>query len=184
MKKFNHRILTKWKIIVIFLFAIFLPTVIVGFLSIGTFSQRREAVKKLLESNRWVVGESAVNSLENGLIEYERKELTALKLNSDSFQTNGETSGNFFLLDADFNIICPKTGKNLETVNSWEKEEPASTFSKDLQKAESLEFSSKNYNKAAVLYRECMSRATTNQQRALLLERAGSCQRTEDENYK
>jgi signal transduction histidine kinase len=173
VKELNHRILTKRKIILIFLFAIFLPTVIVGFLSIRTFYQRREAVKKLLESNRWVVGESAVNSLENGLIEYERKGLSALKLNSDSLQTN--ESGNFFLLDADFDIIYPKTGKNLETMNSWTKEEPTATFGKDLQRAESLEFSSRNYDKAAILYRECMSKATTNQQRALMLERAGRC---------
>ena len=175
VKKFNHRILTKRKIILIFLFAIFLPTVIVGFLSIGSFSQRREAVKKLLESNRWVAGESAVNSLENGLIEFERKGLSTLKLNSDSLQTNRELSESSFLLDADFSIIYPKTGKNLETMNSWSKEEPTSIFKKDLQKAESLEFSSKNYNNAAIAYRECMSKATTNQQRALLLERTGRC---------
>lgn len=184
MKKPDHRIFTKRKIIFIFLFAIFLPTVIVGFLSLGTFTQRREAVKKLLESNRWIAGETAVNSLENGLLEYEKKGLNpenyarllpSPKPDSVTSQMNGEASGNFFLLDADFNILCPATGKNFETVNQMAKEKPASSFAKDFQRAESMEFSLKDYNKAAELYRGCIAQATTNKQRALLLERRGRC---------
>lgn len=184
MEKPDHRIFTKRKIILIFLFAIFLPTVIVGFLSLGTFTQRREAVKKLLESNRWIAGETAVNSLENGLFEYEKKRLTPKKYiqflpspkpDSAASQIIGEESVNFFLLDAGFNILSPATGKNLESANQGVKEEPSLLYGKDFQRAESLEFSLKDYNKAAELYRECLAKATTNQQRALLLERSGRC---------
>jgi uncharacterized membrane protein YvbJ len=54
MRIFRHR-----KIILIFLLAIFLPLIIVGYLSLRTFSKRREVVKNLLESNLWISGESA-----------------------------------------------------------------------------------------------------------------------------
>jgi signal transduction histidine kinase len=184
VKKSNHRIFTKRKIIVIFLFAIFLPTLIVGFLSFGTFTQRREAVKKLLESNRWIAGETAVNALENGLLEYEKRTLKSEKFipfiqpsRSDSTSTPfaDKDSNRTFLLDSDFNIICPKTGNTSESLNQMEKEEPGIPCAKIFQRAESLEFSQKNYVKAAELYSECIPAATTQKQRASLLEKAGRC---------
>ncbi len=184
MKKFNHRFFTKRKTVVIFLFAIFLPTLVVGFLSFGTFTQRREAVKKLLESNRWIAGETAVNSLENGLLDYENQNLKSenfvrfiqsSKSDSTSAQLTYMDANNFFLLDGDFNIIYPKTGNTIETANQFGQEETNSLNLKTFQRAESLEFLQKNYAKAAELYREGISKASSSKQRASLQERAGRC---------
>ncbi|MFC2156606.1 hypothetical protein ACFLT9_02085, partial [Acidobacteriota bacterium] len=52
-KSFFPRIIVKRKTIVIFLLAIFLPTLIVGYLSFNTFAKRRESVSRLLESSLW-----------------------------------------------------------------------------------------------------------------------------------
>ena len=184
MKKPNQRIFTKRKTIVIFLFAIFLPTVIVGLLSLGTFTQRREAVKKLLESNRWIAGETAVNSLENGLLDYENQNLkpeifsrfiTPSKSDSASTSFADKDSNHTFLLDSDFNILYPKTGNSFESVTQLGKEEPGVPYDKALQRAESMEFSQKNYAKAAELYKECIATTNTKLQRAMLLEKAGRC---------
>ncbi len=75
MKIFNHRILSHKRIIFIFLLAIFIPSLIAAYLSLSTFPKRREAVKKLLESNLWISGEAALKSIEGTLLEYEQKAL-------------------------------------------------------------------------------------------------------------
>ena len=103
MKIFFHKIFTHRKIIYIFLLAIFLPLLIVGYLSLSTFARRREAVKKLLESNLWISGEAALKSIEGALLEYEQ---TALKSENfiriiESKKADKALFGQFFLLDAD-----------------------------------------------------------------------------------
>lgn len=187
MKTSDHRIFTQRKIIVIFLLAIFLPSLIVGYLSFNTFLQRREAVSKLLESNRWISGETAVNSIENALLEHERKVLKSENFNrsllatktspgfSFSPQISKENPEQFFLLDADFKIIFPQTGSATGLENQWGKEDPTSSFTKNFKRAETIEFSQKNYMKAAELYKECTSAATALQQRANALEGWGRC---------
>ena len=75
MKLFTNIIFTQRKIIYIFLFAIFLPLLIICYLSLNTFLNRREAVKKLLESNLWISGEAGLKSIEGKLLEYEKKVL-------------------------------------------------------------------------------------------------------------
>lgn len=187
MKKFNHRIFTQRKIIVIFLLAIFLPSIIVGYLSFTTFTQRREAVRKLLESNRWISSETAINSIEKALLEQERKALKSENFNrilqvtktdsvfSVSSSMTSDYPWQFFLLDADFNIIFPKTGSTNESGNQWGKENSNSAFSKIFAKAESLEFSQKDYKSAAELYRACTSSALSAQQRVIALEGMGRC---------
>jgi len=73
VKIFTDRIFTRRKIIYIFLLAIFLPLLIICYLSLSTFSKRREAIKKLLESNLWISGEAALKSVEGALLEQEQK---------------------------------------------------------------------------------------------------------------
>lgn len=77
MKIFIQGILARKKIVLIFLLAILLPSLIVGYLSLSTFAKRREAVRKILESNLWISGEAALKSLEAKLIEYEEQALKA-----------------------------------------------------------------------------------------------------------
>ena len=106
-------------------------------------------MKKLLESNRWIAGETAVNSLENGLLDYENQNLKSenfvrfiqsFKSDSTSAQLTYMDANNFFLLDGDFNIIYPKTGNTIETANQFGQEETNSLNLKTFQRAESLEF--------------------------------------------
>jgi hypothetical protein len=63
MKIVAQGILAKKKIVLIFLLAILLPSLIVGYLSLSVFSKRREGVKRLLESNLWITGEAALRSI-------------------------------------------------------------------------------------------------------------------------
>ncbi|HEY5124031.1 MAG TPA: ATP-binding protein, partial [Ignavibacteria bacterium] len=187
MKILSQGILTHRKIIFIFFLAIFLPLLIVGYLSFSTFSKRREAVKKLLESNLWISGEAALKSIEGALLEHEKKTLKSenfIRLiqskkadqaffSSSSFSK--DIAGQFFLLDADYKIIFPETGSENTSGIQWEKEVPNSQFAQFFQRAEFFEFSQKNYTRAAELYKECTLSAPSNQHRAIAFEGLGRC---------
>ena len=177
MKIFTHRIFTHRKIIFIFLLAIFLPLLIVGYLSLSTFSKRREAVKKLLESNLWISGEAALKSIEGALLEHEKK-----ALNSENFvrliqskKADQAFFGQLFLLDADYKIIFPETGSENAPEIQWDKEIPNNQFAQLFQRAEFFEFSQKNYTQAAELYKECTLSAPSKQYSAIAFEGLGRC---------
>ena len=177
MKILNHRILTHRKIIVIFFLAIFLPSLIVGYLSLNTFSKRREAVKKLLESNLWISGETGLKSVEGALLEHEKKALKSenfIRL-IQSKKADQTFFGQFFLLDANYKIIFPKTGSENALEIQWEKEMPNSQFAQFFKRAEFSEFSQKNYTRAAELYKECTLSAPSKQHRAIAFEGLGRC---------
>jgi signal transduction histidine kinase len=187
MKIFTQGILARRKIVFIFLLAILLPSLIIGYLSFSTFAQRRESVRRLLESNLWISGESALKSIESELLEHEKKalkpenftRLTGLKeteqILSDYSKLSREISGQLFLLNAEYQIIIPKTGKEDISLFPGEKNVQNTEFAQALKQAESLEFSGKNYSQAAELYRKCYSLAPTNQHKALALEALGRC---------
>jgi len=155
MKLLNYEIVAPRKIIVIFLLAIFLPSLLVGYLSFSTFSQRRETVKKLLESNLWISGEAALKSIEEALLDHERKALAAenfIRLfhppkDDTTFFSSSElpkdSAGQLFLLDADFKILFPQTENENSLIFQWGKDLPDSQFARIFQKAEFFEFSQK-----------------------------------------
>jgi len=187
MKISTHRILAHRKIIFIFLLAIFLPSLIVSYLSLSTFSKRREAVKKLLESNLWISGEAALKSVEGALLEHEKKALKSenfirliqqkkadLTFFSSSVLSR-DIAGNLFLLDADYKIIFPRTGSENASVFQWEKDLSNGQFAKIFHKAEYFEFSQKNYTRAAELYKEYSVSAPSKQHKAIALEGLGRC---------
>jgi len=199
MKIFSHRLLAPRKIILIFLLAIFLPSLIAGYLSLSTFSKRREAVKKILESNLWLSGEAALNSIEGALFNNEKKALSRenflyLKLPHKAQQTLLSSSllikdlaGELFLLDADFQVIFPEIGREDASVLQWGKEILNSQFGRLFQKAEYDEFSQKNYLQAAQLYKKCISSAPSKPLQAIALEGLGRCllsSKKYDEAYK
>ena len=172
MKIFTHR-----KIIFIFLLAIFLPSLIVCYLSLSTFSRRREAVKKLLESNLWISGEAALKSVEGALLEHEKKALKSenfIRL-IQSKKADQAIFGQLFLLNDDYKIILPETGSENALGIQWEKEIPNSQFVQSFQRAEFFEFSRKNYNRAAELYNECTLYTSSKQNRAISFEGLGRC---------
>jgi len=188
MKISTHRLLTHKKIIIIFFLAIFLPLLIAGYLSLSTFPKRREAVKKLLESNLWISGEAALSSIEGALGEYEQKALRsknfirliqskkADRVESGSVIFSEDTMGKTFLLNNEFKIVFPETaGSESASGIQWEKEIQNSPFGQLFKQAENFEFSQKNYTRAAELYRECALYAPSKQHRAIASEGLGRC---------
>jgi signal transduction histidine kinase len=187
MKVFTHGIFTHRRIIIIFLLAIFIPSLIAAYLSLSTFPKRREAIKKLLESNLWISGEAALKSIEGTLQEHEQRTLkpenfvsqirsgNTNQTDSNFFIASEDTAGQIFLLDSDFKIVFPETGNENTSGIQWEKEIRNSQFSQSFIKAESFEFSKKDYLRAAELYKECVLSAPSKQNRAMALEGLGHC---------
>ena len=187
MKIFTHSIFNNRKIILIFLLAILLPSLIVGYLSLSTFSKRREAVKKLLESNLWISGDAGLNSIEGALLEHEKRALKSenfirllqLKDTEKAFFSPSDYSkdiaGQLFLLDADFKVVLPQAGNENASGIPLEKKTSNSQFSKLFQRAESFEFTQKNYTRAAEIYNECTLSAPSKQDRAIAFEGRGRC---------
>ena len=179
--------MTNRKIILIFVLAIFLPSLIVGYLSFTTFSRRRETVDKLLESNLYISGEAALNSVESALLDHEQEALKkenfvrlsrSLKTRQPLFNTSSfieDSSGQHFLLDCDYQIVFPKTGRESESIFQWESLSSESPFAQRFREAESYEFSRENIARAVVLYRECTSTAPSEQLNAISLEGLGRC---------
>ncbi len=187
MKLFTQGILARRKIVFIFLIAILLPSLVVGYLSFTTFSKRREAVKNILESNLWISGEAALKSMEEALFSEERKTLSpenfSRLLKSKEADINLENStlqpqsitGKLFLLDAEYQVVIPKIGRGDTTIIATDMVQENSEFARTLKRAESLEFSRRNYAQAARAYRKSASIAPSDQHKALALESLGRC---------
>ena len=156
MKIFTHGVFTHRRIILIFLAAILLPSLLAAYLSLSTLPKRREAVKNLLESNLWISGEAALNSVEGALLELEQKALRAdnfLRLiepkrgDQRKFVLSGfsdDSAGRQFLLDAEFELVFPETGDENIPEIQFEIERPNSQFTQSFRRAEVLEFSQKD----------------------------------------
>ena len=187
MRLFTHSIFTHRRTIFIFLLAIFIPSLLAAYLSLSTFPKRREAVKKLLESNLWISGEAALNSVEGALRELEQKALRSdnfLRLieskrkDQNNFIPSGfseDSTGRLFLLDSDFEIVIPETADDNTPEIQFEIEKPNSQFTQSFRKAEVLEFSQKNYTRAAELYKKCTLYTSSEQLHAVAFEGLGRC---------
>jgi len=187
MKLFTHSIFTHRRIIFIFLLAILLPSLVAAYLSLSTFPKRREAVKKLLESNLWISGEAALKSVERALLEHEQKALKSenfirliqlKKSDQNNFLSSRfseDSVGQPFLLDADFKIVFPETARENTYAVQFEKEMQTSQFTQSFQRAEFFEFSQKDYTEAAKLYKKCSLYTSSELLRAVALEGLGRC---------
>ncbi len=187
MRIFARAILAKRKIALIFLLAILLPSIVVGYLSFSTFARRRESVRRILKSNLWVSGEAALVSFESALFDLEKEALAPQRFSGlprpektdqpvfiDFLEVNN-SAGRRFLLDEDFQIVFPRTGN--ENVLLPEDKTPPhdERFDKDIQEAESLEHTRKNYAQAASLFRRCVQNALSKPHQAKALEGLGRC---------
>jgi signal transduction histidine kinase len=189
MKHFAQGIVARKKIVLIFLLAILLPALVVGYLSLSAFSKRREAVRKLLESNLWISGESALRAVETALLEREKDALRAenfarLSGPDRSGPAPDRTAagdadplplfpGTPFLLDADYGIVFPRTGSERPSLSPAGEAAPESGFSTAFRRAENLEFSRKDFPRAARSYRESFALARSDREKAMALEAAG-----------
>jgi signal transduction histidine kinase/tetratricopeptide (TPR) repeat protein len=191
MKPFAEGMLARKKIVLIFVLAILLPALIVGTMSLSAFAKRREAVKRILESNLWISSESALRTVETALLEHEKKALQTENfarlsgpespgLPGDQQSTGGAAHsahfpGTPFLLDGEYRIVFPKTGSERPSISTSEETAPESEFSKAFRRAEALEFSQKNFARAAQDYRESSAHAPSNREKAMALESLGRC---------
>jgi signal transduction histidine kinase len=187
MKLFTHSLFTHRRIIFIFLLAILLPSLVAAYLSLSTLPKRREAVRNLLESNLWISGEAALNSVEGALLELEQKALRSdnfLRLiqpkrgDPNNFVPSGfseDSTGRLFLLDTDFEIVIPETaGENTSEIQ-FEIETLNNEFTQSFQRAEFFEFSQKEYTRAAEFYKKCTLNTSSQQLRAIAFEGLGRC---------
>jgi signal transduction histidine kinase len=184
MKIFTQGIWARRKIIVIFLLGILTPSLFVGYLSWNAFSKRREALRKVIESQLWISGETALKSIERALQEYEDSILNPenfapLSTLHESRQELEKPSlslrEKIFLLDADFRLVFPQAGSDDIPFVRWEQSMSDSSFASLFQRAEYLEFSQKKYAQAAELYHRCSLSTPVKQLQALALERYGRC---------
>ena len=175
MKIFANNIFKHRRIVFIFILAIFIPSLVAAYLSQSTLPKRREAVKNILESNLWISGEAALNSVEGSLLELEQKALRSdnylrlfqsKKKGQNNFVRTGfseDSAGRPFLLDSDFEIVIPETVYENTLEIQFEIENPNSQFTQYFRKAEVLEFSQKNYTRATELYKKCTSYTSSKQ---------------------
>lgn len=168
-------------------------------MSLSTFSKRREAVKRLLESNLWISGETGLKSIEGAFLDNENKTLRADNFvglvsknpanlySENKIKTEPIFFGQLFLIDANYKIIFPQTGNANVSGIRWDKEMPNSQFAQLFKRAEIFEFSQKDYLRAAGLYRESTLSAPSKQYQAIALEGQGRCllsSQQYDEAYK
>ncbi len=185
MRLFSQGIFTKKKILLIFLIAILLPAFAVGYLSLSTFANRREAVQRLLESNLWASGEAAIKSVENSLLEYESQAIKLehfTRLNeaekpelslASHLEISEEIKGRPFLLDSDFKLLVPKIGKEDSAVSQWGVGSTNAEYSSSFKRAELYEFSQRNYSRSAEYYRRCVKSAPSARYKAIALDGLG-----------
>ncbi|MHA2290277.1 MAG: tetratricopeptide repeat protein, partial [Promethearchaeota archaeon] len=181
MKLFSMDILARKKIILIFVIAILIPLLVLSYMGYNTFTERQESTKKLLESNLWISGQAALSLFEEQLLELEKQILTSenfhLIINKDSSFSNEfqkfERFGRLFLLNVNYNMIFPKTGIGEELEFSSQIRYSNKDFEVNFTKAESFEFSKRNYSKAVQHYNRCRSFAQTKQEQSLALEGIG-----------
>ncbi len=187
MKIFTQGIFARRKIVLLFLLAILLPSLVVGYLSFKTFSERRTIVKSLLESNLWISGETALRSLEDALFEYEKealrsenlKRLTQLETNERNLMTSSSVSkevfGQLFLLNSEFDVIVPRSVRLDTSGFQPESDESGDPFYDAFREAEHTEFSQRDYAQAAELYKKSASAAHSEDKTALALGALGRC---------
>lgn len=191
MKKLAQGLQAHRKTVLIFVLAILLPALVVGYMSLNAFSKRREAVRRLLESNLWISGESSLRAVEEALIEREKTALrpgnfASLAEPADSVRRENSQSGNLgsaeakipgapFLLDDEFHIIFPKTGSERPTFSRVEEVPAETEFAKAFRNAETLEFARKDFARAARAYRGSVRLASSPREKAIALDASARC---------
>jgi len=184
MKLLNWHIMKNRRFVLVFLLAIFLPSLFAAYLSLNTFARRREAVGNLLESNLWISAEAALRSVEGSLLDYEQKVLRSdnlVRLLQDEKAKVADTlfpedsAGKVFLLNTDFKIIFPETGVDTGPEIQYGMNLEKSRFGQLFSRAEDIEFTQKEYQQAAELFKESAFYAPSDKYRAIAMEGLGRC---------
>ncbi|MFC2161828.1 ATP-binding protein [Acidobacteriota bacterium] len=158
----------KRKTIVIFILAIFLPTLFVGYLSFNTFTKRRESVSKLLESSLWTSSQAALQSLEDRLFDFEKQALKSEKYSN--LENSSGLAGRDFILDGNYQIVFPKSVSFESSIDSFDLEFSEPHFETLYARAGRYEFSLKDYLKATEEYQKSFESTSSRQNQAFALE--------------
>jgi signal transduction histidine kinase len=191
MQTLTRGLLSRRKIVIIFILAILIPALVLGYMSLSAFSKRREAVGQLLRSNLWMSGESALRDVEDALLELEKNillapppaELAALNASIPAANPSmnvfpagtANTHETYFLLDGDFRILIPRTGSEKPPFFTGAKDTTENEFSRIFKRAETYEFSRREFARAAQLYTEALAMASSSQQKATAMASLGRC---------
>jgi len=173
MKIFTQGIFARRKIVLLFLVAILLPSLVVGYLSFKTFFEKQKAVQNFLESNLWISGQTALKAIEDELLDLEESALK--KENFVKWIQSENMVGKSFLLDENFEIVLPQTARIEISDVEWGRDLTDNPFAQTLQTAETLEFTQRNYSRALEGYNQCLSMASSEHQKAHVLEAMGRC---------
>jgi len=131
-----------------------------------------------------MAGETAIESIERALQEYESKILSPENFNplSGLRQRRQEWSESsllskekVFVLDADFRILFPQVESDSPPFVRWEEFPSDSPFASLFRRAEYLEFTQGKFAQAAELYQKCILSTPIKQLQAFALERYGRC---------
>jgi signal transduction histidine kinase len=184
MKIFGQGLWAQRKIVTIFMMGILVPSLFVCYLSWESFSKRREAFRNAIESQLWMAGETAIDSIERSLEEYETQILSSENFSPLStllerrreFEESVVPSGEkIFVLDSDFQLMFPQPGSGDIPFVRWEQFPSDSPFAALFRRAEYLEFNQKKFSQAAELYQRCILSTQIKQLKAYALERYGRC---------
>jgi signal transduction histidine kinase len=191
MKKLAQGLRAQRKTVLIFVSAILLPALVVGYMSLNAFSKRREAVQRLLESNLWISGETSLRAVEEALLERERRALRPENFSglaepidavrpetsqsSASASTAADLLGRPFLLDDEFHVIFPQTETEQPTFSRVEEVPAETEFTKAFRRAETLEFARKDFDRAARAYRNSAVLALSRREKAIALDASARC---------
>jgi signal transduction histidine kinase len=157
--------------------AILFPSLVVGYLSFKTFSEKQKAVQNLLESNLWISGESALKAIENELVGLEESILKKENFENSlrSMYATSRSEGRSFLLDDNLKIIIPLIARLDISHMEGGRDFQDSSFSQAYRAAETVEFVQRDYSRAIEGYRKCSSIAVLDHQNAMALEAIGRC---------
>lgn len=171
------------KIRFVFVLAILLPSLVVGYLSWSAVAKRRDALKRIVESQLWTSGERAVRAIEASLQEHESDVLSAERFlraggagGSRSITPGPTGSGErIFLLDGEFRVLFPRAGGDEPPYALWAQDLAGSPFVELFERAEYWAFVRKDHERAADLYRRCRPLTEVARLQAFAWEGLGRC---------
>jgi len=175
---------TRRKVRISFVLGILGPSLVVGFLSWSAVAKRREALKRIVESQLWVSGERAVDSIEAFFLEHESAVLSADRFlplagagegpagPSPAAPGSGER---LFLLDPEFRVVVPPPGGDDPPYARWKEALAGSPFLALFERAEYWESVRREYGRAAELYRRCRPLSDVPRLQAFAWEGYGRC---------
>ena len=163
-----------------------LPLFFVVVVSIDTFNKRKTTTRDLLESNLWLSGRSALDQLEKQFIALEQQRLNAEFFSALLLGVGDspiDTGPGIFLMDPDFHVAYPETGKDKNLrILAYDKDWN-SGYRGHMRRAEAAELARRDYASAIVNYQRSLSLAETTQQEALAIEGLARSHMA-DQNYR